>query len=98
MSNNTQKGTWWDLHLKVARGEKLTDQEKQLYDAEMSQHDQIGSHLSNIDLLKKLRAEIATLSQQNEQMRAHITSLEAEIKTIEKRLSKETRELLEVQE
>jgi hypothetical protein len=37
---DTDQAAWWQLHLRKARGEVLSPDEQQRYDAEMARHDQ----------------------------------------------------------
>jgi hypothetical protein len=92
------KNTWWDLHLKKARGEPLTETERQLYEAELARHDEDTHVGGKLAILKKLRAEITALGCESDRLRARINQLETAIQTAEKNLSQETRKLLGVQE
>lgn len=98
MNRETQESTWWDLHLRKARGEKLSEADQQRYDAEMARQDQEESLPNQIESLKTMRARVFALSQENAQLRLRIDKLEQEIQTVERDLTPQTRHLLGVGE
>ena len=51
MSSKTES-SWWDLHLKYARGEPLSTEEQQQYEAVLAQHDREDSTHINLELMK----------------------------------------------
>ncbi len=93
--NQNAKEQWWELHVKKARGEGLSEEEEQRYGAELAKQDQ-DSGPGDIGLLQKLRMEVVSQADENAMLRARIAGLEAEIQTLENALSKQTKELLGV--
>ena len=56
MNQPIDQHSWWELHLRKARGETLTQREQQLYDAETARQDQEAQPLkSDLETLKSLR-------------------------------------------
>jgi hypothetical protein len=90
--------TWWELHLRTARGESLSDAERQIYEAELARHDQEAPPLGDLDTLRQLRTAVAELTQENTQLRGRRVQLETEIQAVERALSRQTRDLLGVSE
>lgn len=98
MSEEGNNKHWWTLHLKKARGQELSEAEQQIYDAEVARLDRTDTGKVDIDALKKLRAEVAELAEQNDELRTRAAELQGQIHNVEKALSKETRDLLGVEE
>jgi predicted RNase H-like nuclease (RuvC/YqgF family) len=98
MASESATPAWWDLHVRVARGEQLSSAEQQEYDRAVAEHDRSSLVRPSVEELKQRRALIASLSQENTQLRARLEQLEAEARQIERTLSQETRELLGVTE
>jgi uncharacterized membrane protein YccC len=90
--------SWWDLHLRRARGATLTEEEQEKYDAEITRQDRDDKLPQNLENLKRLRAEVWRSAQENVQLRARVAALENEIRSVERSLSKQTREVLGVAE
>ena len=91
--------TWWDLHLRKARGELLTEDEQRSYDAELvRQERQAPPLIVDLSSLKQLRTEVSALSKTNEQLHVRLAEVEKEIHTIAQSLSQQTREALGVGE
>jgi hypothetical protein len=86
---------WWELHLRQARGESLSEEEQRFYDAEIARQDREASPLkSDLGSLKKLRAQVCNLPRTNAQLRARLVELETQMQNVEQSLSQETREAL----
>jgi hypothetical protein len=64
---------WWELHLRKARGETLSEQEERLYAAEAARQDQDAPPLQG-DLQGQ-----AALCQEKDALRARVSELEKEI-------------------
>ena len=89
---------WWELHLRKARGEALSDSEQTLYESELARQDREASPLScDMDTLKQLRVQAGKLERTNADLRSRLTMLEKEIEAVEKSLSDEARTALGVQ-
>jgi len=97
MEHGPDRPAWWVLHLRKAKGEHLSEAEQQLYDVEMAHQDQAAA-LQPLAALRELRASINALAQQNADVRTRLAQLEQEIHSVEQTLSRQTRELLGVQE
>lgn len=88
---------WWELHLRKARGETLSETEQQLYDAETARQDREAPPLAaDLQALKELRDQVRTLARDNTALRARLNDLDAEICRIEAALSREARQALGV--
>jgi predicted RNase H-like nuclease (RuvC/YqgF family) len=84
---------WWQLHVRVARGEKLSPLEQmeydrglQVLDREERQELEAGDRAG----LRKLRAQIEQLQTENVQLRARSARLDRQIRTLERAYGKLT--------
>lgn len=93
----SNSNSWWELHLRKARGETLSAREQKQYESELASHDQQAS-IQDLEHLKQLRAHVASSEKENAQLRKRIAELENEIQTIEMALQQKTRALLGVPE
>src|SRR6266540_710847 len=98
MNQEASQPTWWDLHLRKARGEALSENEQALYEAEIARHDQEMPLRGGLEALKTLRATVVSLAQENAALRERVAQLEAEVRAVEQTLNAQTREFLGVQE
>ena len=98
MGSNAKREDWWELHVRKARGEQLTDGEQARYDAELQKHDQATNGRSEIADMESLRNHVERLSQENGVLRQRVEDLQKQIKLLEHSLSDETKELLGVRE
>jgi len=99
MSDAIESSGWWDLHLRKARGETLSETEQQLYDAELARQDREAPPLENdLEGLKQLRQQVLALGRDNADLRKRLSELDSEIHLIEQSLSEQTRQLLGVGE
>jgi hypothetical protein len=98
MNPQPEPPTWWDLHLRKARGEALSESEQALYEAEIARQDQEAPLRGNLEALKTLRARVTALAQENADLRERLTRLEAEVRVVEQALNQQTREFLGVRE
>lgn len=98
MNADAEPAAWWELHLRQARGEPLSGDEQQRYDAEIARHDQEVPAQRPIEALKVMRAAAAALAHENTELRLRIERLEGEIRTLEQALSRQSRELLGIGE
>ena len=82
MNESLEQRTWWDLHLRKARGESLSESEQRVYDDEMARHDQKVAPLkTDLEALRKLRERVVLLAQDNSQLRIRLSDVEHEIAT-----------------
>jgi hypothetical protein len=96
MTHEPESASWWELHLRKARGEALSKAEQQVYDAELARQDQAAP--LPLASLKKLREQAGVLETENAALRQRLHELEREIRAVERALSRQTREALGVPE
>ncbi len=98
MADGIDSRIWWGLHLCKARGETLSEEDRGLYDAELARQDRGASpQTSDLEALKKMRAQAADLATLNNELRSRLQALEREIGAVEKTLSHDTRAALGVE-
>jgi hypothetical protein len=72
--------TWWELHLRKARGETLSAEEERVYQAELTRQESKATPLTiDVAALKQLHEEFLTLSGENHELRTRLANLENEI-------------------
>jgi hypothetical protein len=99
MSEAKSSQGWWALHLRNARGEHLSADERRIYEAELSRQDGAAPALNgDLGALRKMRVELAELANTNTKLRSRFDQLDREIRDIERLLCHETREALGVKE
>lgn len=97
MNESLEQRTWWDLHLRKARGESLSESEQRIYYDEMARQDQQVPPLkTDLETLRKLRERVVILAQDNSQLRTRLSDVEQEIGLVEDALSQETQKVLGV--
>ena len=77
---------WWQLHLSVARGEKLDTTEQALYEAGLSGLDTEETALwedANLTALRRLRAEVERLETSHAQLQSRSRNLDRQIWMLE---------------
>jgi hypothetical protein len=87
---------WWNLHVRKACGETLSEQEQQDYEAGVQELDAEESIPSNIAELRRMKASILALEAENALLRERKRQLDAEISALESSLDPEVKELLQV--
>jgi hypothetical protein len=75
---------WWALHLRVARGESLTEAEAAAYQTGVQPLHQEELLTDNVAALRQLRSAVAALEAERQQLRARRHQVEAEIAMLEK--------------
>jgi predicted RNase H-like nuclease (RuvC/YqgF family) len=98
MNKPIDERVWWQLHVRKARGETLTEQEEQCYAAEVARQDREAVPIQNLEDLKTLREQTRALTAENRDLRERVQELEAEIRRVEGSLSRETRTALGIAE
>lgn len=88
--------TWWVLHLRAARGDRLSAVERAAYEAGLRelQHGEILD--GDLAALREARAAVVSLEAEHEQRRKRREELEADIAALEAALGERTRQLLGV--
>lgn len=88
--------TWWELHVRVARGESLTAEERTVYQSQL--HDFETDEESQLLLgAKHAREDLTALESERSQLEQRRQELDAEIRLLESRMGQQTRLLLGVE-
>jgi len=77
---------WWQLHIRAARGESLSAGEQAVYEAGLTELDAEEKPLwqdANLDLLRRLKAEVERLEATHAQLQARSQRLDRRIWTLE---------------
>ncbi len=77
---------WWQLHIRAARGESLSAGEQAIYEAGMAELDAEERLLwedANLDLLRRLKAEVERLEAAHAQFQARSQRLDRRIWMLE---------------
>jgi predicted RNase H-like nuclease (RuvC/YqgF family) len=88
---------WWALHLRVARGEDLSAEERTFYETmgrRLEQEETIGEQALE---LRKSREMVASLERERSALEARRRQLDAEIASLEATLSKQMQQPLGVE-
>ena len=88
---------WWGLHLRVARGERLSEEERSLYDASLRELDN-REVLASLSDARQARAELRDLEAERRRLEERRQQLDAEITTLEGALAPQARQLLGAEE
>ncbi len=88
---------WWALHLRVARGEPLTPEERAAYDNGLAELDQRETMPRVGETARAMRATVAALAAEHAVLAARRQELDAEIARLEAALGKQARQLLGVE-
>lgn len=99
MHSEPSQPSWWELHVRAARGEQLSPLEQAEYESALAQHDQAPVVVkTDIEELRRLREVTRSLAQANVQLRARVDALLQEARRLESNLNQKTQELLGVTE
>lgn len=77
---------WWQLHIRAAKGESLSAGEQAVYEAglaELDAEEQLLWQDANLDLLRRLKAEVERLEATHAQLQATSQRLDRRIWTLE---------------
>jgi hypothetical protein len=89
--------SWWELHLRKARGESLSGEEQNRYDAEIAKQDREAAPLTNdLESLRRMRCESEELASANARLVDRIADLTRQARAVERGLSEATRSALGV--
>ena len=97
MDANTYQ-RWWAMHLRTARREDLSAEEKAFYEAGLKQLQQEDVIADGGAGLRDLRATTAALQAEHGRLHAQCEKLDAEIVALEAKLDNRARKLLRVEE
>ena len=85
---------WWPLHLRVARGERLSSEEQGAYETGLKQLHQEESLNGNMEAVRQARAAVQALEVQQSQLARERATLDAEIALLEAALSEPAKQTL----
>jgi hypothetical protein len=88
--------TWWNLHLRVARGESLNPEETAAYERGLQALDREEMLDGNLTALRLAREAVKQAEAGQTELRARRATLASEIATLEASLSTRTKQLLDV--
>jgi hypothetical protein len=88
---------WWPLHLRVARGESLSDEEQTIYQGYLRGLDE-SENLEPLQRAKQARTDLRNLEAERRQLEVRRQELDAEISALESTLGPQARELLRAEE
>lgn len=77
---------WWQLHIRAANGESLSTGEQAVYEvglAELDAEEKLLWEDANLDLLRRLKAEVERLEATHAQLQAKSQRLDRRIWTLE---------------
>lgn len=89
---------WWPLHLSVARGEELSEAQRQIYLAGLLEVQQTDRSQADYTALEAAKRAIGDLERQQAPLRARREQLEAEILATEAALGQRLRHVLGAKE
>ena len=89
---------WQQLHLRFARGESLTAEERAVYESALREFHQDEQLANDIDSVRQAREAVLALNAEHATLQTQREQLQAEIVTLEAALSERTRQLLGVEE
>jgi predicted RNase H-like nuclease (RuvC/YqgF family) len=84
--NPTVYEKWWQLHVRVAKGEELDAAERAIYKAgmmELDAEEESQWEKSDLAMLRKLKAEVENLETTHAQLQARSHRLDRQIWTLE---------------
>jgi predicted RNase H-like nuclease (RuvC/YqgF family) len=87
---------WWQLHVRVAKGEVLNPGEQAIYAQGLKENEQAELLHENLQALRDTRATVARLTREQEKLRAEREELDAKIGALEAKLSAPARQALGV--
>ena len=94
--NAAQYEAWWQLHLRAARGERLSLKERAAYEAGARQLDQEEVMSGDLARLQQVRAAVAAAEAECAALRHRRDELDSEMASLEAKLSNRARQLLGV--
>lgn len=85
---------WAALHLRVARGETLSDEQNAMYEAVVKRLDETEVYPGTVEQLRQTRALLAALEREHAELTAQFDALRAEITGLEATLDAHSRRAL----
>lgn len=86
---------WWQLHVRVARGEPLTDEDQHIYEAGRLEIEK-AENFGGLAFAKQAREEIVALDAERVRLEQRRKQLDSEIAALESCLSDPARQFLGV--
>lgn len=87
---------WWDLHLRVVRGESLSAEEQEVYQSGLTQHHSDEKLDGELKRISQVRARVMALDREHAALQADHARLDEEIAALEAALGEREREMLGV--
>ena len=97
MEYGSENRRWWELHLRVARGERLIAEDQAVYDQRRREFDDSETFVP-VQNAKQAREELRDLETQRRALEQRRQELETEIAAIESTLAPQARQLLGAEE
>ena len=95
--DETAYRAWWPLHLRSARGEALTPEERATYESGLSALHEEEHTAGDTAALRDRRAQVSRLRADNTELSARRRQLDQEIAALEEALSLGTKQALGVE-
>lgn len=89
----TAQQRWWELHVRGARGEMLTTDERTFYEASLRQLDE-NERLGPLQSAKQARDNLHRLEAERTRLEERRQELDGEIKALESKLGQPARQAL----
>ncbi|MCB0060847.1 MAG: hypothetical protein KDE19_01985 [Caldilineaceae bacterium] len=85
MMETIEYEAWWQLHVRVAKGETLTNEELRLYNAGLEEQHTIDNDINAelIERLQQLRGELDALASENSTLHSQQEELDQKIVALE---------------
>ena len=96
--NETEHHEWWKLHLRAARGDALSAEEKDAYEVGLTKlHDEEGL-AEDLPTLRQARVAVLELDRRCEGLQSRRRQLKEQIEHLESELSEGTRRSLGIED
>jgi len=93
MIDETAYRSWWQLHVRIARGETVSPQQRALYD-ELRRKLEKDEAFPSLAQAQEARGELNELEAERVQLQQRREHLDREIANLERRLAPQARQLL----
>jgi hypothetical protein len=89
--NTYQK--WWPIHLRASRGEGLSAEDRNFYEAELRKLQEEEKLRTDVKILHEVRKNAVRFEAEHDQLQTRRAKLELEIKALEAVLGKKSQQL-----
>jgi predicted RNase H-like nuclease (RuvC/YqgF family) len=96
--NDSRYKHWWEIHVRVCRGEELSDEERAVYEVGLRELHDEERFTVDVSSLRRTRQETMELDAKCEELQARRHELKYEISKLESALSEEARKALGIQD